>query len=41
MSILETERLTRQFGTLTAVNAVSLSVNAGEAFGLLGPNVAT
>jgi ABC-2 type transport system ATP-binding protein len=38
MSILETERLTRQFGTLTAVNAVSLSVNAGEAFGLLGPN---
>src|SRR5512144_2434668 len=38
MSILETERLTRQFGSLTAVNAVSLSINAGEAFGLLGPN---
>ena len=38
MSILETEWLTRQFGSLTAVNAVSLSINAGEAFGLLGPN---
>jgi ABC-2 type transport system ATP-binding protein len=38
MSILETEQLTRTFGTLTAVNEVTISVQAGEVFGLLGPN---
>src|SRR5262245_49665906 len=38
MSILETFQLTRTFGALTAVNAVTISVNAGEVFGLLGPN---
>ncbi len=38
MSIVETEQLTRVFGTLVAVNSVSIAVNAGEVFGLVGPN---
>jgi ABC-2 type transport system ATP-binding protein len=38
MAILETEAITRCFGTLTAVDRVSISVEAGETFGLLGPN---
>ncbi|MBD2101647.1 ATP-binding cassette domain-containing protein [Leptolyngbya sp. FACHB-261] len=36
--ILETQALTRHFGKMTAVDAIDLSVHAGEAFGLLGPN---
>ena len=36
--ILETQALTRTFGALTAVNAMTISVARGEAFGLLGPN---
>ena len=36
--ILETDRLTRRFDTLTAVDALTISVEAGEVFGLLGPN---
>ena len=38
MPIVETESLTRRFGNLTAVNALTLSVEAGEVFGLLGAN---
>ncbi len=38
MTILETKSLTRRFGALTAVDALTLSVEAGEVFGLLGPN---
>ena len=38
MRILETEALTRRFGELMAVDAFTLSVDAGETFGLLGPN---
>jgi ABC-2 type transport system ATP-binding protein len=38
MPILKTEALTRRFKTLTAVDALSISVEAGEVFGLLGPN---
>ena len=38
MTILETTRLTRQFGNLTAVDNLSLAVAEGEVFGLLGPN---
>ncbi len=36
--IVETTGLTRRFGSLVAVDAVSLAVNGGESFGLLGPN---
>ncbi len=38
MTILETQSLTRTFGSLTAVDALTLSVGRGEVFGLLGPN---
>jgi len=38
MAILVTEGLTRCFDTLTAVNALTISVESGEMFGLLGPN---
>lgn len=38
MSILETQQLTRRFGQLTAVDGLTISVDAGEVFGLLGPN---
>jgi len=38
MPILELRSLTRQFGSLTAVNGLCLTVDAGEMFGLLGPN---
>jgi ABC-2 type transport system ATP-binding protein len=33
-----TERLTRRFGSLTAVDAIDLTVAAGQFFGFLGPN---
>jgi len=36
--ILKTERLTRCFGSLKAVNEVSVAVQPAEVFGLLGPN---
>jgi ABC-2 type transport system ATP-binding protein len=35
---IRTEGLTRTFGSLTAVNAVDLRVQAGQFFGFLGPN---
>jgi ABC-2 type transport system ATP-binding protein len=35
---LVTERLTRRFGGLTAVDAIDLTVAAGQFFGFLGPN---
>ncbi|MFH1228511.1 MAG: ATP-binding cassette domain-containing protein, partial [Planctomycetota bacterium] len=38
MNILETQDITRRFGTLTAVGSMSIAVGAGEVFGLLGPN---
>ena len=37
-TILDIQQLTRRFGTFTAVDALSLTVNAGETFGLLGSN---
>jgi ABC-2 type transport system ATP-binding protein len=36
--MIETENLTKKFGDLTAVDAVSFSVSEGEVFGFLGPN---
>ena len=38
MAVLETQALTRRFGTLTAVDEVTIEVTPGEVFGLLGPN---
>lgn len=37
-SIIEVDRLTRQFGDLVAVDHVSFQVQEGEIFGFLGPN---
>ncbi|WOX56406.1 ABC transporter ATP-binding protein [Methanoculleus palmolei] len=36
--MIEAESLTKNYGSVTAVNRVSLSVAEGELFGLLGPN---
>ena len=37
-AIIETQELTKRFGEITAVEAMSISVGAGEIYGLLGPN---
>jgi ABC-2 type transport system ATP-binding protein len=36
--MIETKGLTKRFGGLTAVDNLTLKVNAGEVFGFLGPN---
>ena len=36
--MIETEGLTKKFGSLTAVDGVSFPVEEGDAFGFLGPN---
>ena len=38
MSILETDRLTKQFGQLVAVDDVTLAVDRGEIRSIIGPN---
>jgi branched-chain amino acid transport system ATP-binding protein len=38
MAILETQALTKSFGALTAVNGVSLGVEAGTLHSIIGPN---
>ena len=38
MPLLRTERLTKSFGALTAVNAVTLEVPAGALHSVIGPN---
>ncbi len=38
MGAIEVEQLTKRFGTFTAVDAISFSVEHEEIFGLLGPN---
>jgi ABC-2 type transport system ATP-binding protein len=36
--MIETENLTKKFGSVTAVDSVTLHVDEGEVFGFLGPN---
>jgi len=36
--LIKTDRLTKQFGDILAVNGISLSVQKGEVLGFLGPN---
>jgi ABC-type multidrug transport system ATPase subunit len=38
MKVLETENLMKHYGSLTAVNGLSLDVEEGQIFGILGPN---
>jgi len=38
MHIIETKKLTKTFGSLTAVDNLDLEIGKGEVFGLLGPN---
>ena len=37
-TVIRTEKLTKRFGTLTAVGGLDLEVREGEVFGFLGPN---
>src|SRR5213083_930581 len=36
--MIEVERLTKRFGTFTAVDHISFSIGKGSIFGFLGPN---
>ena len=38
MPIIETRKLTKKYGTFTAVDSFDISIEAGESFALLGPN---
>ncbi|MFB6104211.1 MAG: ATP-binding cassette domain-containing protein [Halobacteriaceae archaeon] len=38
MPVIDTTNLTKRYGTVTAVDGLDLSVEAGEVFGFLGPN---
>jgi ABC-type sugar transport system ATPase subunit len=37
-TVIEAEGLTKRYGRVAAVDGIDLTVNAGEVFGLLGPN---
>ena len=37
-TVLATDKLTKKFGRLTAVNRLDLEVKSGQVFGMLGPN---
>jgi len=37
-TVIRTEKLTKRFGDLTAVDGIDLDVHEGEVFGFLGPN---
>jgi ABC-2 type transport system ATP-binding protein len=37
-TVIETQRLTKRYGQVVAVNGLNLRLNAGEVFGMLGPN---
>ena len=36
--VLQTQGVTKRYGSLTAVDGLSLEIHEGEVFGLLGPN---
>ena len=36
--MIDTDNLTKKFGSVTAVDSVTLHVDEGEVFGFLGPN---
>ena len=38
VTVIRTDKLTKRFGSLTAVDGVDLEVREGEVFGYLGPN---
>ena len=38
MSAIRTDKLTKRFGELTAVDSLDLTVKEGECYGLIGPN---
>jgi len=38
MTVLETQNLTKRYGSLTALNSLDFKVEAGQIMGLLGPN---
>lgn len=38
MSIVQAQDLTRRFGAITTVILLTISIEAGEVFGLLDPN---
>ncbi len=38
MSVIETERLTKSYGSARGIEDVTIAVEAGEVFGFLGPN---
>jgi ABC-2 type transport system ATP-binding protein len=38
MTVIKINNLTKEFGDLIAVNNITLSINEGQLFGLLGPN---
>lgn len=38
MTVIETKKLTRKFGSFTAVDSLDITIESGEAFALLGPN---
>lgn len=38
MSVLETKKLTKQFGDLTAVHQMDFEIDSGEIVGIIGPN---
>src|SRR6266540_3915312 len=37
-TVIRTEKLTKRFGALVAVDGIDLEVHEGEVFGFLGPN---
>jgi ABC-2 type transport system ATP-binding protein len=38
MNVLKIENITKKYGSITAVNNLSLNIKSGEIYGLLGPN---